>query len=289
MSQPEFLTLSISIGTKACNAKCPFCISKVTPANGVTLEEPQVLDYLRLEKAILFAQQSNCKTALITGKGEPTLYMDSVLLTANELRNHNVPLIELQTNGLIFGTTPQPKRDWLLREIKMAGINTIAISIVHFVDVMNASIYTPRWRYPSLIKTINDIHQAGISVRLACVGILDYIDNVKNLACLLDFAKEYKVEQVTWRPVVVHDDTQKHLLVNTTEFNAIMEFFNDSKNATKLHTLPHGATVYDYEGQNICLTNCLTRNPDDNTIRQLIYFPDNHLRYDWELEGAIIF
>jgi hypothetical protein len=52
--------------------------------------------------------------------------------------------------------------------------------------------------------------------------------------------------------------------------------------------LVHGAIVYDLHGQNICLTNALTIEPRSDEIRQLIFFPDGHLRYDWQYKGAII-
>ena len=34
--------MSIVAGTKKCNAKCPFCISKMTPNNGINNVEPEV-------------------------------------------------------------------------------------------------------------------------------------------------------------------------------------------------------------------------------------------------------
>ena len=59
-------------------------------------------------------------------------------------------------------------------------------------------------------------------------------------------------------------------------------------NGTKLLELPHGAIVYDVNGQNVCFSNCLTRTDNPENIRQLIFFPDGHLRYDWEYKGAIL-
>jgi hypothetical protein len=50
----------------------------------------------------------------------------------------------------------------------------------------------------------------------------------------------------------------------------------------------HGAIVYDYRGQNVCLTDALTIEPETDKIRQLIFFPDGHLRYDWQYKGAIL-
>jgi hypothetical protein len=67
-----------------------------------------------------------------------------------------------------------------------------------------------------------------------------------------------------------------------------MRHFFDT-NGTRLRELVHGAIIYDYKGQNICLSDCLTMNPKDNSIRQVIFFPDGHVRYDWQHEGAILF
>jgi hypothetical protein len=52
--------------------------------------------------------------------------------------------------------------------------------------------------------------------------------------------------------------------------------------------LVHGAAVYDLLGMNICLTHSLTRNPDEDTIRQLIFFPRGDLFTDWELRGSVL-
>jgi hypothetical protein len=70
------------------------------------------------------------------------------------------------------------------------------------------------------------------------------------------------------------------------QLSDIKHFFDS--NAVKLMDLMHGATVYDYDGQNICLTDCLTIDPTEEKLRQLIYFPDGHLRYDWQYQGAIL-
>jgi hypothetical protein len=35
-------TFSIIAGSAACNARCPFCVSKMTPDSGITVKEPDV-------------------------------------------------------------------------------------------------------------------------------------------------------------------------------------------------------------------------------------------------------
>jgi len=58
--------------------------------------------------------------------------------------------------------------------------------------------------------------------------------------------------------------------------------------ATPIMTLAHGAIVYDLYGQNICLNHCLSVQPDAEEMRNLIFFPDGHLRYYWQYPGAIL-
>jgi hypothetical protein len=57
----------------------------------------------------------------------------------------------------------------------------------------------------------------------------------------------------------------------------------------RIMELSHGAIVYDIDGQNVCVSNCLNTDAVDlGNIRNLIFFPDGHLRYRWDKKGAII-
>jgi hypothetical protein len=58
--------------------------------------------------------------------------------------------------------------------------------------------------------------------------------------------------------------------------------------AHRLLKLPHGGIVYDVDGQNVAVTTCLTRTTDPNDIRQIIFFPDGRIAYDWQHTGARI-
>ena len=73
----KITTLSIVAGSEACNAKCPYCVSKMTPSCGMDLKEPEV-NWRNLDKAARFAQLSDVTTVLITGKGEPTLFPEQI-------------------------------------------------------------------------------------------------------------------------------------------------------------------------------------------------------------------
>mgnify|MGYP006310078647 CR=1 FL=1 len=123
----------------------------------------------------------------------------------------------------------------------------------------------------------------------------DYIDSIPKIKNLINFAKDNQVEQLTIRPIIAPSEksmndstyvwTKKHGFTKSQvqRFNNFID-----KNAKKLMTLSYGAVIYDFLGQNIATSNCLTINSETDNIRQLIYFPDGHLRYDWQFKGAVL-
>ncbi len=66
-------TFSIIAGSEACNARCPFCISKMTPQQGVTLKTSTV-NWRNFRVGAQLAKQCDVTTAMLTGNGEPTLF-----------------------------------------------------------------------------------------------------------------------------------------------------------------------------------------------------------------------
>ena len=93
-------TFSIVCGTSACNARCPFCVSKMTVENGVGLKPSGRINYRNLKIAGKLALASGCTTAMITSKGEPTLFPEDVDAYVRYASEMGFPLIELQTNGI---------------------------------------------------------------------------------------------------------------------------------------------------------------------------------------------
>jgi len=70
-------TFSVVCGTNACNAKCPFCISRMTGTKS-GLVPPSEVNWRNLRVACRLAEKAGATTALITGKGEPTLWPELV-------------------------------------------------------------------------------------------------------------------------------------------------------------------------------------------------------------------
>jgi MoaA/NifB/PqqE/SkfB family radical SAM enzyme len=225
---------------------------------------------------------------MITSKGEPTLFPEQISKYLRELQKFEFPFVELQTNGLALD-------DKYLDKWYKLGLTTVAVSIAHYDSEKNRQIYSPNKKsYTDLPKLVENLHSKGFSVRLACTMLKGFIDSPGELEKLVLFAKENEVEQLTVRPVnkpsqardlKAYDWVDSHSL-DSKQIGKIDNYLK--RNGTLLLELPHGAQVYDVDGQNVCLTNCLTRDTDPEKIRQLIFFPDGHLRYDWEKKGAIL-
>lgn len=270
----KFGTFSIVVGNKSCNAQCPFCVSKETGYKGIKAE----FDERNLRSAVMLAKNGGVSTVLFTGKGEPSLYFDQVryAMIYGKLAE-NFPMIELQTNGLNI----QESID-VYAELANLGLTTVCLSIVHWENKRNQSIYCPNKEYPDLVNNIDVLHSLGLSVRLSCIGLERYVFTPTTLVELVRFAKDNEVEQLTWRPVW---GSQTFALSEERQFKMV-SFVRER--AFKLLELGHGAEVFDFEGQNLCMTDCMTETTNKEEVRQLIYFPDGHLRYSWNYEGAII-
>ena len=289
-------TLSVLCGTKACNAKCPFCVSKMTPEGGVGYKKDcLVVNWRNFDIACRYAKAKGATTLMITSKGEPLLYPELITEYLLRIKDSNLfPLVELQTNGLLLSQEYESKIiDEVLKSWYDNGLTTIAISVVHYDAEENQKIYTPNRRYPDIQNTIRLLHSIGFSVRLSCMMLNEFIDSYDEIDNIIFFAKDNKVEQLTLTPINKPIKTENEEITNWTnsrlitekQFKHLIEHIEDC--GTYLTSLVHGAKVFDYDGQNVCLNNCLQPHKDGG-IRNVIFFPDGHIRYDWQHMGAII-
>lgn len=286
----QIQNFTILAGTNACNARCPYCISRMTPLNG--MERKKKINWRNFRKACVLTQKSGVDSVIISGKGEPILFPHEITQFLRYLNRFEFPIIELQTNGILLDLQYSKYKKFLKQWYKL-GLTTIALSVVHYLDGENRKIFTNPDDYMDLSGLIKKLHCLGFSVRLACVMIKGYIDTPKKITKLLEYAKNNQVEQLTVRPVNKPYFTEEKQSCKWVEKNSLSKkqkelikvFFE--KNAVPLIRYDYGAVVYDYKGQNICITNSLTSNPE-STVRQLIFFPDGHLRYDWQYKGAVI-
>jgi molybdenum cofactor biosynthesis enzyme MoaA len=285
-------TFSILCGSEACNARCPFCISKMTPPFGVTLQEPEV-NWRNFEIACRFAQQSGATTVMLTGKGEPTLFPEQITKYLVALKKFSFPFIEMQTNGIMMAEKSDiylsHLRDWY-----NLGMTTIALSIVHYDAEKNREVYLPYKKSYIDLPKLTEFLRAYFSLRFTCILANGFIDSREKLRELIAFTKENHVGQLTLTPVnkpeagenqTVWDWTHAHHLTKE-QLNDITEYVR--VRGTKLMHLAHGAEVFDVEGQNVCLNNCLSIQPESEEMRNLIFFPNEDIRYYWQYSGALL-
>ena len=67
----KFRTFSIVVGNNACNAKCDFCVAKMTDQVNFKCKD---IDHRVFNVACSLADKAGVTTALLTSKGEPTLF-----------------------------------------------------------------------------------------------------------------------------------------------------------------------------------------------------------------------
>lgn len=314
-------TFTIVVGSKKCNAHCPFCVSKMTGFEAVSCA-PEIIDEDNLAKACRQAQIGEATTVLLSSKGEPTLFPEIITRYLELLLPWKFPFIELQTNALVIGRlarddnsgVPGLTKETLMRWRKL-GLNTIAISVVSERNKDNAQIYSPD--YPDLATTIKFLHSLHFTVRLSVMMLKTFVCTIGRVKDVLQFCRDNKVEQVTVRPIrkpkkVTHNDKASDFVTKFgLEHDREMEIYRYFSNTptifvrfmdlmssrfgplpypkrTKLRTLSHGAVVMDIDGQNLCLTDCLNETGEDANIRTLIFYSSGLLTYRWDYEGAII-
>jgi len=296
MSAMRIQTFSIVAGTRACDARCPFCVSKMTGFD--ELPRNRGIEERNFRKAALLAERAGTTTVLFTGKGEPTLYPDEISEYLRLLERCSFPLVELQTNALAIGRllrggdsgtklTAGHLRDWY-----RLGLDTIAISAVDVSPGPNQEVYAED--YPDLATTVAELHGLGFSVRLCIMMAKGLVDTPAGLERVVDFCREHRIEQLTARPIrrpgatadSATSDWVARRGMEDSEAEAVYSWV--ASNGTHILSLMHGARIYDVGGQNVCVSDCLTVEPDSDNIRTLIFYSNGRIAYDWQYDGAVL-
>lgn len=288
-------TFSIVVGTAACNAKCPFCVSKMT-------QSPASLDLVNVRRfhtacRIVEQARDGLVSVLLTGKGEPLLFPIGITQYLKWLQEYRFPLIDLQTNGILLKSCDD---QGYLNKWAATGLTLVCISITHWEpDHSNSLMGIDRGF--DFYKAIEVVHKAGLAARLNCTLTKSGCSTLYDVDTLINCCRREGIEQLTFREVEVPDYVSGPELGDMTNqvrnyakkekpvgFANQIRLHLEMKGATKLMELPHGAVIYDDDGQNVCVSNCLTSTSDPNDIRQIIFFPDGRIAYDWKYKGARI-
>lgn len=340
-------TFSIVVGSRSCDAACPFCISHVTGFEQLRNDD---IDWQAFSAAVSLARQANTTTLLLTGKGEPCLYTDEITLYLRALyalgEERNVPtdyisrlahpivvhkpvisLIELQTNGIRIGQLAakialgsKPVKDyvdyeWQQRELlgfttaeskfldalvewRQLGLRTIALSTVGTSSRWNKQIYLHHREieYPDLAVTVKFLHDLGFNVRLCVMMHAKMVDSPESVDATIAWCKQHHVDQLTVRPIrrpqgEVANDYERYVDTYGLDQEQERAVFDHLRARGQLiHTImmgDHPSPVYDIDGQNVCMADCLTVSSEPDTIRTLILYPHSgEIAYHWQYAGA---
>jgi molybdenum cofactor biosynthesis enzyme MoaA len=278
-------TFSIVVGTAACNASCPHCISKMTRSKA---PKTPVIDEAKFNIACRVVEQARdgLVHVLLTGKGEPMLFPGQIQQYM-ELMNFRFPLVELQTNGTLID---QAFAQGNLQRWQQEGLTRVCISIAHFDPCRSNELMGINEDY-NFWQAVATLKNYGFSVRLNCTLLRNGVSMPREFERLVHLCHVHDVDQLTLREVDMPEDAAGSVAeyVKREQPQGAIGGLNNHlirKGAVKLLTLPHGGIVFDYHGQNVCLSNCITSTTDPNDIRQLIFFPDGRLMYDWKYPAA---
>lgn len=299
---PNLQAMTVVFGTTACNCDCRFCCSALTCPMGVT-EKFRGFNEIALLRMTGIAARLHCFSAVITGKGEPTLFEQDLSHLIQTLGALKVPLVELQTNGVRL-----PKLEDLIHAWYMNGLAWISISLVSWDDKENKAVMQPRVTRPSTSEMVKFARRGGVKVRLNCIMHKDGVDSFDKVMRLREFATDIGAHHVTIRPVNrptnLRDDSnlEKAQWIDNHKVpeEALLEIRAKLREiSTKTRGLAHGAEVYSVRRapgkpeENLCFSNCFLTDEErtaleDDTIRQLIMFPDGTVTTDWDHEGSSI-
>ena len=72
--RPYVQTYSILAGSLACNARCPYCVAKMTPSQGLEIKKPEI-NWRNFDLGANLSKKWGAATALITSKIRELLFV----------------------------------------------------------------------------------------------------------------------------------------------------------------------------------------------------------------------
>lgn len=278
-------TFSVVVGDQRCNANCPFCIAQMTASD---FSEDVRFDDRKFDIACRIVEQmrEGLLTVMLTGQGEPLLFPKQIDRYMNTLMDR-FPRIELQTNGTLVQKNLENLCRW-----RDKGLTLVCLSIAANGAEASNGIMGIKDNNYNFWHTAGMLQNIGLSVRLNCTMTLAGTHEPEDCENIILRANNAGILQTTFREVEMPQPVSCSKTAAWVAANKPMgaarrlHHYLALNGAVRLLELPHGGVVYDYKDQNTAIGNCLTgtTNPDD--IRQIIFFPDGRVAYDWRYKGA---
>lgn len=176
-----------------CNADCPFCIEKDSCRKNEISTEGYIS---KLNESLIELHQKGIyPTVTVTG-GEPCLFGDRLTKVLRTVKKNSVAKFNVNTNGILL--TKEILR--IIKEVEMPHLN---ISLHHYDLAKNSELFgieaITKEQLQFIKKELGATYYDTTRVRLQCVLIKGYIDNLEEVKKYLDFALELGFDNVAFR------------------------------------------------------------------------------------------
>lgn len=289
-------SISIVPETVGCNARCKYCIARMTPP----VEKKLKVKLTHLDEALVYAKSGGAQSAIITSKGETLLsdwkFIGEILDLCDEM---GFGQRDLHTNARhIEGREKEFKKYFIENE---GHLTNITITMASMDPVVNGDIMGINYDIPRVLEFLS--RECDITVRLSCVMNESAVRDRRTMEEYIRKASEYGVRAIVfrelWIPVQISDNPLSKAVNKWSRKNRVpieigvagLKAMEKEGFAHPIFTLPWGQVVYDVEGLNVACSQCTGNFPESRPgfIKSVVYLPNNHLYSSWEFRGSIIF
>lgn len=284
----KIFSVSIVVGSEACNANCLHCGGRSLRKNALPGNEGTTKG---LKSALALCSKYGGWAISLTGSGEPLCSPEAVTKTLEAIskledKGITFPFINMFTNGIDLVNNPEIRNHYLPLWQKL-GLTAVAISI-HDVDYeKNRRAYNvpDDFDFPRLEEMVKVVRDAGLAPRVTLLLHKGYCDNVDDYRRNLDVLKQMGVHMVTSWPLCNPDGSRNKYTPSRLNLFRIRFFLWNS--CPRIFNQIWGGGVYNYHGLSARLTTYVSEHsPTNNYIRQLVLFQDGTVAYSWFQEGA---
>ena len=281
--------LTISIPTRGCNKKCPYCISEITGH----CESNFSLMTKNIDKVVNVAKATQISSIMLTSKSE--ILLDPITLNDGETHVHQTNCLinqfkkfplEIQTNGKYLN---------MLNKLNDSSYDLEQIDVFSFsIDSIS--------QLEKLKYVCEYLKEADKTLR-ACINVTDMINPLLTFEDIFKIVKDTGFDQMTLRRIVSPDFAKEKICLSK-EGKKVVEWidghatgiqYNKLKNQLRNllenlnpeRTMPYGLKIYDLEGLAVTYSDyCIQESNYDDDIRSLVFLEDGHIYTSWKANMA---
>ncbi|MCK9441976.1 MAG: radical SAM protein [Methanothrix sp.] len=279
-------SISIVPQDVGCNYKCKYCIAHMTKNIRDTVRKPGI-SLPKLERCLKYSKDLGAGTAIVTSSGEPLLGSWTNIENILWLTKKYFGQIDFHTNASLILEEPEFGRNF--SQMIAPYITNMTITVADYNGDRNKNLVGQHIEYKKLFNLLNNL---GIVIRLSCVVCIDGISSYDKMIEYLNIYKEIGVSQVVFRelwipincdPIVSEWCTNNY--IPQIEINKWLKRLNEENGCKSLSFW--GDQPYDYNGIGVATSTC-TKNNNSESIKSVVYRPDNNLYPDWDSKVKIM-